>query len=169
MSIALTINEKVIEAEPGATVLDVAHAHGIVIPTLCHHPALPPAGSCRLCVVEVEGSAVPMTACTLKAAPGMVIRTETPALAELRRTTLEMLLSGYDDGAAGDGPQAETEFMHWVSQYGVRMIGQDTGRRRATPWDQTQTRSFPLTSTNASCAPAACGPAPTCRAAAFGV
>jgi formate dehydrogenase alpha subunit len=120
MSISLTINDQVIAAEPGDSVLDIARAHGFVIPTLCHHAALSPAGSCRLCLVEVKGVAGPLPACTLTAAPGMAIYTETPALADLRRTILEMLLAGYHDDKVLDGLAPNTEFMHWVRFYNAQ-------------------------------------------------
>ncbi len=51
--ITLTINGKKIKAEAGKTILEVARAHDIHIPTLCHSDALEPAGNCRLCTVEV--------------------------------------------------------------------------------------------------------------------
>jgi formate dehydrogenase alpha subunit len=120
MTIKLTINDQPVEAEPGQSVLEAARASGIVVPTLCHHRDLSPVGSCRLCVVEVEGAPAEMAACTLAAQSGMVVRTETPALARFRKTILEMLLSNYDDAGNGDSVRAETEFMHWVEQYGAQ-------------------------------------------------
>ncbi len=52
----LTIDGQEVEARPGATVLQAALDAGIYVPHLCHHPDLPPAGVCRLCVVEIEGA-----------------------------------------------------------------------------------------------------------------
>ena len=119
MTFSLTINYQTVEANASQTVLEIARAHGIAIPTLCHHPGLKPVGSCRLCLVEVDGSPIPKAACTLQAAPGLVVRTATPPLVELRRGILEMLLSGYHDSASEAEPGPETEFMHWVRHYGV--------------------------------------------------
>ena len=51
----ITINGKVLEVEEGANVLDCALENGIYIPHLCHHKDLSPLGSCRMCIVEVEG------------------------------------------------------------------------------------------------------------------
>ncbi len=117
MTVHLTINDRPVEAQPGQSVLDLARAHGLTIPTLCHHPDLSPTGSCRLCLVEVDGWRGPASACTLAPAEGMVIHTETPALVESRRSILGMLLANYvDDGA---GLDADTEFMHWVRHYQV--------------------------------------------------
>lgn len=50
----VTLNGKIYEAEPGQTILDVARANGINIPTLCYLPELSPFGACRVCLVEVE-------------------------------------------------------------------------------------------------------------------
>ncbi len=93
MSIKLTINGKTLSAEPGQTVLQAARAHDIFIPTLCDYPGLPPHGSCRLCIVEVQGRPTPPTACTTLVAEGMVIETDTPQVCELREELLRMLLA----------------------------------------------------------------------------
>jgi predicted molibdopterin-dependent oxidoreductase YjgC len=117
--IGLTLNGQKIEVPPGTTLLQAARANGISIPTLCDHPALKPIGGCRLCVVEVEGARGPQPACTLPASEGMVVRTETPALAEARRAVLALLLSNYYDAGYATGGAAETEFEHWVRHYGA--------------------------------------------------
>ncbi|SMC27476.1 4Fe-4S binding domain-containing protein [Desulfacinum hydrothermale DSM 13146] len=78
-------------AREGQTILDVAREHGIRIPTLCYHEKLKPIGSCRLCIVEVEGSATPVAACTTAVSDGMMVRTHTPELVELRRETLKLI------------------------------------------------------------------------------
>ncbi|MBI4338129.1 MAG: (2Fe-2S)-binding protein [Chloroflexi bacterium] len=77
----------------GQTILAVLRAAGASLPTLCYDPRLPPQGSCRLCLVQVQGRPQPVAACTTAAEPGMVIATEPPALREYRRVILEMLLS----------------------------------------------------------------------------
>ncbi len=91
----ITINNQTVEAIPGMTVLKAAEAGGIYIPTLCHHPLLAPAGSCRLCVVEVNGKRGLPSACTLPAEPGMVVHTETPRVQEFRRATLENIIRSH--------------------------------------------------------------------------
>ena len=119
MSIQLTINDQQIDAQSGQTVLEAAREHGIVIPTLCHHPDLSPVGSCRLCLVEVDGVRGEPAACTLPASQGMVVRTETPALRAGRKTVLEMLLRDYHDAGYTARDRPETEFMGWVRHYGA--------------------------------------------------
>ena len=94
-TITLTIDGREVRVPQGISVLDAAHSAGIDIPVLCHHPALPPEGACRLCMVQVEGQRGLQPACTFPAAPGMVIQTETPAVVESRRFALNLLLSDH--------------------------------------------------------------------------
>ena len=91
--ISITINGKRIRARKGDKVLRIAAREGIKIPSLCYHKDLTPFGGCRLCIVEVKGKKAPLTACTLNAEDGMVIKTNTPKLRKLRRFTLELILS----------------------------------------------------------------------------
>ncbi len=93
--ITLTINGQQVEATRGMTVLETAEAAGIYIPTLCHHPDLEPYGGCRLCIVEIESVRGLPTACTTPATDGMVVTTESDAINEVRRTSLELLLSNH--------------------------------------------------------------------------
>lgn len=90
--ISITLNNIPCTGQRGQTILEVARANGIHIPTLCYHERLKPIGSCRLCLVEVQGSASPVAACTTPARSGMVVRTHTPRLEKLRRDTLLLLL-----------------------------------------------------------------------------
>ena len=117
----LTINDQSIETAEGVTVLEAARANGITIPTLCHHKDLSPVGSCRLCLVEVENVRGQAAACTLPAGEGMVVRTESPALAESRRFVLELLLRNYFEAGAAGGARDDTEFMRWVRRYDARL------------------------------------------------
>jgi bidirectional [NiFe] hydrogenase diaphorase subunit len=75
----------------GQTVLEVAREHGIAIPTLCHLDGLCDIGACRLCVVEVKGSAKLLPACTTQVADEMDVETATPRLQGYRQTIIEML------------------------------------------------------------------------------
>lgn len=93
--ISLTINDNQIVAQAGATILDVAKEQGIHIPTLCHDPRLKPYGACRLCLVELDGSRAPVPACATTIANGMVIRTDTDCLHQLRKTVVELLISDH--------------------------------------------------------------------------
>lgn len=88
----LTINDRRVEAEAGESVLQCAIRHGIEIPRLCTLPQLAPFGACRMCIVEIDGVRGFPSACATPAAEGMIVRTETAAVAALRRKVLELIL-----------------------------------------------------------------------------
>jgi len=92
-TVSLTIDGLKVEVPEGTTVLEASIKAGIYIPTLCYHPDLEPYGGCRLCVVEIEKMRGLPTACTTPATEGMVVTTESPAINEIRRASLEMILS----------------------------------------------------------------------------
>jgi len=75
--------------EEGETVMDAALRAGEYIPHLCHNPDLPPHGSCRVCVVDVNGRHV--CSCTLPAAENMEVDNSSEAIVDKRRTLLQML------------------------------------------------------------------------------
>jgi len=116
-TVQIKINDQAVVVPENTTVLRAAESVGITIPTLCDHPALPPYGGCRLCVVEVQGARLPATACNLPVSDGMVIKTESPALTSHRQFILKMLLSAYHD--AGYPAEQDTQFMRWVQHYAV--------------------------------------------------
>ncbi len=91
----LDIDGHRIEADAGANVLESALANGIHIPHICYHPELSIAGGCRLCMVEVDGHAEPIASCGLQAAEGMVIRTQSEMLHELRRDIIDLFVSDH--------------------------------------------------------------------------
>jgi formate dehydrogenase major subunit/formate dehydrogenase alpha subunit len=116
--VTLKINGESISAQEGKTILEVAKEHGIEIPTLCYHQDLTSVGSCRLCLVEVEGWSGQVAACTLPVSEGINVQTETPSLKSARKMTLELLLQSYCDSGEGG---IDTEFMQWVDHYGARL------------------------------------------------
>jgi predicted molibdopterin-dependent oxidoreductase YjgC len=77
----------------GETILEAARRAGVVIPTLCYDPRLEPGGSCRLCLVELEGRPQPVAACTFPASAELSVRTQSEALRDYRRRLLELVLS----------------------------------------------------------------------------
>ena len=90
--ITFTIDGKTVSVPKGTLLVEAAKAAGIEIPVFCYHPKLDPAGVCRMCQVEIEGQRKPQTACTTLVADGMVVHTDTPRVAELRRGVLEFTL-----------------------------------------------------------------------------
>lgn len=93
----ITIDGHKLEVPDGKNILECALEHGIYIPHLCHHPDLPENGSCRMCVVELEGEEHPVASCLLQAEDGMVITTKNDRLTHLRTLAMELLLSGHPE------------------------------------------------------------------------
>ena len=91
MNIILNGRPLVFEGRP--TILEVAKAHEVLIPSLCEHPGLEPYGACRLCLVEIKGRTGYAPACTTFAEEGLEVRTDSPELQSLRRGILELILA----------------------------------------------------------------------------
>ena len=89
----LTLNGINVEAKEGMTILQIARENGIQIPTLCYLEGVNDIGSCRLCIVEIEGTDVLHPACNTKAEEGMVIYTHSERVIAARKTVLRLLLS----------------------------------------------------------------------------
>ncbi len=94
--VKLTINGIPVSVEEGTTILEAARSVGIHIPTLCYLKDINEIGACRVCVVEVEGSAKLVTACNNKVWEGMVICTNSPKVRESRKNNVELILSQHD-------------------------------------------------------------------------
>lgn len=94
--VKLTIDGIEMEVPKSYTILDAAREHGIDIPTLCHLKGINEIGACRMCIVEVEGARGFATSCVMPVSEGMVVRTNTPAVRDARKVTLELLLSNHD-------------------------------------------------------------------------
>ncbi|RJQ48886.1 MAG: 4Fe-4S dicluster domain-containing protein, partial [Nitrospiraceae bacterium] len=130
--ITLTINEKEITLDKPVTILDAARQAGIKIPTLCSHEALKPYGGCRLCVVEVERMPKLQTSCTLMAADGMVVTTESEAIAKVRRGILEFLLINHPLDCPYCDKAGECELQDMVNKYGPT-VGRHKEEKRKVP------------------------------------
>ncbi len=89
----IVIDGKEYAFSPGETILEVAEKNGIDIPTLCYLKGASPTGSCRICVVEVEGARALVASCAAPAGANMVVRTESPRVLKARRLNLELLLA----------------------------------------------------------------------------
>ena len=89
----LTIDGRAIAFEGRPTLLELANANGIFVPSLCEYPGLEPYAACRLCLVEVQGRKGYVPACSTAAEEGLVVRTSTPELLALRRGILELILA----------------------------------------------------------------------------
>jgi formate dehydrogenase alpha subunit len=103
-TVNLTIDGHPYAAAAGSLLMDVAHRHGLAIAGLCSSNRLRPYGSCRLCMVQVQGQRAPAAACTTPVRQGMAVATDTPDLRRIRRTLLELYLSDYPAPAIDQPP-----------------------------------------------------------------
>jgi NADH dehydrogenase/NADH:ubiquinone oxidoreductase subunit G len=96
--ITLKINGKTCKAHKGEMLLKIARRNGIAIPTLCHHEAVEPSGSCRLCLVEISkkswnGGTKLVTSCLYPAEEGLIVQTDSDTVRKMRRTLLDLLIA----------------------------------------------------------------------------
>ncbi|MCF8297199.1 MAG: formate dehydrogenase subunit alpha [Saprospiraceae bacterium] len=87
-----TLDNQIITAETGTSVLEAALAQGIYIPNLCNHPDLKPSGACRLCLVDIEGRGI-KTSCETMVEDGLIINTQGELLDKIRGITFELLIT----------------------------------------------------------------------------
>jgi NADH-quinone oxidoreductase subunit G len=90
--VKLTIEGREVEVPPGTSVLEAAKLAGVLVPHYCYHPALPVAGVCRMCLVEIEKQPKLAASCATPVAPGMVVRVASPQASAARQSVLEFLL-----------------------------------------------------------------------------
>ena len=119
----ITIDGIRLEVPDGKNVLECALDAGIYIPHLCHHKDLLPLGSCRMCIVEVEGEEKPVPSCKLQAKDGLVIKTQTDEVKRLRMLALELLLAGHPEDCSTCPKYGNCEL-----QMLIQYIGPKTGR-----------------------------------------
>ncbi len=91
----LIIDNREVEVQDGATILDAAVKLGITIPTMCFLKGFEPSTSCMVCVVKINDMANLVPACGTPAQEGMKVQTDTPEVIQARKTALELLLSDH--------------------------------------------------------------------------
>ncbi len=99
--INITIDGKKVSGNAGDTILKIATANGIEIPTLCFAENVKLYGACGVCVVEAEGMPKLMRACATTASDGMVIHTDTPRVKQSRKIAFELLMSDHEGDCQG--------------------------------------------------------------------
>src|SRR4030042_1420000 len=92
--VAIKIDDKDILAKKNATILETALSNNIYIPHLCYHPDLKPAGSCRICLVELDNGQL-VTSCRTPVKEGMVLKTRSPEVDRVRRPVVEMIIANH--------------------------------------------------------------------------
>ncbi|MFL5255729.1 MAG: 2Fe-2S iron-sulfur cluster-binding protein, partial [Rhodopila sp.] len=93
--VTLTIDGHVVTVPEGTSVMRASMEAGIKIPKLCATDMLDSFGSCRMCLVEIEGRAGTPASCTTPVAPGMKVRTMSDRLLRLRRGVMELYISDH--------------------------------------------------------------------------
>ncbi len=91
----ITIDGREVEVASGTTIIQAADKLGMFIPHYCYHPGLPIAGSCRMCLVEVEKAPKLQIACYTFVTDGMVVHTTTDQVKVARQAILEFLLANH--------------------------------------------------------------------------
>jgi len=100
----MIIDGRVVTAEKGRTILEVARENGFDIPSLCYHAGVESWGGCRLCLVEISKTSRPdrselVVSCIYEAEDGLSIKTASPKVIEARRDVLEMLMARAPESA----------------------------------------------------------------------
>jgi predicted molibdopterin-dependent oxidoreductase YjgC len=127
---SVLIDGKAVLVPAGTTILQAVEAAGIRIPTLCHHPNLPPIGVCRLCVVDVEVNDLhrQMAACHAEVQDGMTVHTATPELERARRFALELQVAEHPAECLSGETGEPCELRELARRFGVtknRLAGEE--------------------------------------------
>ncbi|MGQ9917918.1 MAG: NADH-quinone oxidoreductase subunit NuoG [Bryobacteraceae bacterium] len=117
--VTLTIDGKQVTVPAGTLVIDAARQAGIDIPAFCYYEGFSVQAACRMCLVEVEKMPKLQPSCALPAAEGMVVRTETPRIAEARKATLEFLLTNHPLDCPVCDKGGECELQDMTFRYGA--------------------------------------------------
>lgn len=120
--VTLTIDGVSVSVPAGTTVLEAAKSVGIEIPTLCHDPNLSNPGSCRLCVVDIEGMRNLPISCVTVAGEGMIVNTMTEEVVEARKVILELLLANHPQDCMTCEKTGQCKLQDYAYQYEVRSV-----------------------------------------------
>ena len=118
--IQATINQKSVTVPEGTSILEAARQVQVKIPTLCHHPDLPPTAACGICIVRLEGTQRMLRACCTPIEHGMKIITHDPEIVEVRRTVLELILSNHPNDCLKCGRNQSCELQNLAADFGIR-------------------------------------------------
>jgi formate dehydrogenase major subunit len=143
-TVEVEIDGRTVVVPEGTSVMRAAALAGVDIPKLCATDRLDAFGSCRLCLVEVEGGKGTPASCTTPCAPGMVVRTETPKLEKLRQGTMELYLSDHPADCTG----VDCEMHGWAERVGLTEVRY--GREGHNHLDSTVDDSNPYFNFDAS-------------------
>jgi NADH dehydrogenase/NADH:ubiquinone oxidoreductase subunit G len=116
--ISIMINNSVYRVKANLSVLQACEEVGIEIPRFCYHKKLSVAGSCRMCLVEIQKAPKPVVSCAMPISKGMVIFTETPLVKKAREAVLEFLLINHPLDCPICDQGGECDLQEETLQYG---------------------------------------------------
>lgn len=115
--INLSIDGMAVSVPEGASILDAARKINARVPTLCFMPELRPLGSCRVCMVSVEGTNRPAPACNTKVLEGMKVVTRSERLFNLRRGVIKMILAQHPPNCAPCPKNGDCDLQNMAYEY----------------------------------------------------
>jgi len=121
-TITLTIDGNPISVPDGTSIMAAAMMLGTEIPKLCATDMLEPFGSCRLCLVEIEGRRGTPASCTTPVEEGMVVHTQTKRLADLRRGVMELYISDHPLDCLTCSANGDCELQDMAGAVGLREV-----------------------------------------------
>jgi formate dehydrogenase major subunit len=131
-TVTLDIDGISISVTAGTSLLRAAAEAGVMIPKLCATDALKPFGSCRLCLVEIEGRKGYPSSCTTPAEAGMRVRTQSPQLARLRRNVMELYISDHPLDCLTCSANGNCELQTMAGVVGLREVRYGAGENHFT-------------------------------------
>lgn len=121
MTNTLFIDGKEVEFTNEPNLLEVIRKAGMNVPTFCYRPDLTQYGSCRMCVVEIEGRGI-QSSCTMPPEPGLKIHLNSEKVRRIRKTVLELLLANHDRECTTCDKSGNCELQKYSEEYGIRSI-----------------------------------------------
>ncbi len=106
----------------GTSIMHAAQLGGVTVPKLCATDSLEPFGSCRLCLVEIEGRRGYPASCTTPVAPGIKVKTQTPKLADIRRGVMELYISDHPLDCLTCAANGDCELQDMAGAVGLREV-----------------------------------------------
>ena len=143
-TVTLSIDNQEVTVPKGTTILEAAKGLGVEIPTLCHLKELAPDGSCRMCVVEVEGGRRGglTTACTAHCQEDMVVSTHSEKVVDSRRFILDLLLSNHKLECFSCGKNGDCQLQQYALDYGIDATSFTEGKRMPCHQEDTSNPFF---------------------------
>jgi formate dehydrogenase major subunit len=121
-TINLTIDGVSVSVPEGTSIMHAASVSGVTVPKLCATDSLEPFGSCRLCLVEIEGRRGYPASCTTPVAEGIKVHTQTPKLADIRRGVMELYISDHPLDCLTCATNGDCELQDMAGAVGLRDV-----------------------------------------------